>query len=129
MARGISSSTLPGVFILHSTPRVLCSLLPCPGCLSVRPQKLDDLWHAKKDLDDLFLFEPTYTLQLEEESTVEVVTSHKSNKIEVRFPWGYRGALGQPSMWLMLVKRWRGGLPGFDCWIVGRVARASINAK
>lgn len=48
--------------------------------------KLDELLLGRKDLDDILMFDTTITLQLDEDSTVEAVTSHKSHKVEVSFP-------------------------------------------
>ncbi|CAM9444674.1 unnamed protein product [Ectocarpus sp. 4 AP-2014] len=45
---------------------------------------LDDLLANKKDLDEVLMFKSTHTLWLDESSTVEAVSSHKSHKIEVK---------------------------------------------
>ncbi|CAN0391722.1 unnamed protein product, partial [Ectocarpus fasciculatus] len=45
---------------------------------------LDDLLANKKDLDEVLMFKSTHTLRLDENSTVEAKSSHKSHKIEVR---------------------------------------------
>lgn len=70
---------------LHETPSTsICVRMCASGPTLVK--QLDDLMQGKKDLDETLLFDVTFSLQLDEESTVEAVSSHKSHKIEVSDP-------------------------------------------